>query len=103
MPHSPRQTQRMGHSSHLAPGSVAAPADHVPVPVGAALQGASLGVVVDPNQAEPLGIAEGPLEVVHEGPDEVAANVGAPRPGAGDGGYVLGQVRRSVVVLDEPV
>src|SRR5690349_8681395 len=46
--------------------------DHVRVPPGAVLRGAALGVVVDVHQAEPLGVAEGPLEVVEQRPGEVA-------------------------------
>src|SRR5829696_5660245 len=41
----------------------------------AVLHGALLGVVVDPDDAEPLLIAPRPLEVVEQRPVEVAAHI----------------------------
>ncbi len=40
--------------------------DQAAVPAGAVLRGAHEGVVVDVHNAEPLGVAVAPLEVVHE-------------------------------------
>ena len=42
------------------------------VPEPARLRGADLGLVVDVDDAEAPGVAPGPLEVVHQRPDEVA-------------------------------
>jgi hypothetical protein len=42
------------------------------VGVGADLANAALRVIVNEDQAEALAVALGPLEVVQEGPDEVA-------------------------------
>src|SRR6266542_4446573 len=55
----------------------AAGADHLAVPVGAVLPGPPLRPVVDVHDAETLGIAISPFEVVQQRPDEVAANVHA--------------------------
>src|SRR4051812_14497719 len=57
--------------------AAADPVDHVAVPVGALLRDALLGLVVDADDAEPLVIPVRPLEVVQQGPNEVAADVGA--------------------------
>src|SRR6266516_6095378 len=66
--------------------------DHLPIPVGAVLQHALLGGVVNVDQAEALGVALFPLEVVQQRPDEVAAQV---HPG-GDGA-----LRRAEVAIQE--
>src|SRR5207253_2287719 len=47
------------------------------VPAGALFEDASLGEVVDIDQAEALRVAVCPLEVVHQRPDEVAAQIDA--------------------------
>mmetsp|Transcript_73710 Transcript_73710/g.229941 ORF Transcript_73710/g.229941 Transcript_73710/m.229941 type:complete len:776 (-) Transcript_73710:92-2419(-) len=49
---------------------------------------ALLDVIVDPHYAEALCVPKRPLEVVHEGPREVAADVGALGPGRVHGGQV---------------
>ena len=49
-------------------------------------------VEVHVHQAEPLGVAEVPLEVVHDRPDEVAADVRAVLDGLPDAGGVPGEV-----------
>src|SRR4051812_7685845 len=49
--------------------------DQVVVPAVGVLGGALLAVVVDMHQPEPLGVALGPLEVVHQRPGVVAADV----------------------------
>ena len=51
--------------------------DEVGVPVEGPLRRALLGLVVDVDQAEALGVALGPLEVVHQRPRVVAADVDA--------------------------
>src|SRR4051812_13897750 len=45
------------------------------VPPGAELGGPLLSVVVDPDDPEPLAISLGPLEVVHQRPEEVTPDV----------------------------
>src|SRR4051812_16240075 len=45
--------------------------DHGGVPPGAALGDARLRPVVDVHEAEPLGVAPAPLEVVHQRPGEI--------------------------------
>src|SRR5262249_17260722 len=52
------------HAGLITPSTHAA--DRVPVPQGALLGNARLGGVVDPHDAEPLLVAIGPLEVVHQ-------------------------------------
>src|SRR3954451_12523361 len=55
--------------------AISAPRDEVAVPEGAALGHAPLGRVVDVDEAEALGVAVLPLEVVEHRPREVAADV----------------------------
>ena len=62
--------------------------DHLLVPLGAVFQVALLGFVIHPDNAEALGIAVGPFEVVEQGPDEIS--------GQGDAG-LDGAVGRSKV------
>src|SRR5680860_356639 len=40
----------------------------LPVPIGGILPSTHLGVVVNPQKAEALGVAVGPLEVIHQAP-----------------------------------
>jgi len=62
--------------------------DDAGVPVGGALGGALQGVVVHPDDAEPLIIAFRPFEVVQQGPEEVALDGNA----RGDGGVEFEQM-----------
>src|SRR5690606_39756330 len=59
--------------------------DELGVPAGARLHRPPLGRVVHVDQAEPLAVPPGPLEVVHQGPDEVPLerHAGLDRPVAG--------------------
>ncbi len=66
--------------------------DEVAVPVGAVLGDASLGRVVDVDDAEPHRVAPRPLEVVEERPREVAAHVGAGGHRVGHAAGVAGEV-----------
>src|SRR6185312_13330167 len=75
--------------SGRAPCPVPVAADDVGVPVAGALDGAGLGGVVDVDEAEALGVAVRPLEVVQQGPGEVAGERGALAGGGGAGGQVL--------------
>jgi hypothetical protein len=75
----------------------------VPEPEGAAFGGAGLGGVVDADEAEACRVAVGPLEVVEEGPGEVAADVGPAGAGLGDGRQMGGEVGGAVGVVDEAV
>src|SRR6516164_7841196 len=52
-------------------------ANHIAKELGARLPGAPLGGEVDVHQAEALGVALAPLEVVEQGPREVAAQIHA--------------------------
>lgn len=63
--------------------------------------GASLGTIVDADEAEALVTAVEPLEIIRERPDELAAHVGASLAGPGHGGDVLGEAGSAVVVADE--
>ncbi len=64
-----------GEGEHVSSGAEdrAAGADDVPVEVGARLGRPLLRREVDMDDAEALGEAPGPFQVVEEGPDEVAA------------------------------
>src|SRR4030095_6269593 len=59
------------------PPRVARAREEVTVPGAAALDRAPLGRVVDVDDAEALGVAAAPLEVVQQRPREVAADVDA--------------------------
>src|SRR5680860_213845 len=48
----------------------------LPVPIGGILPSTHLGVVVNPQKAEALGVAVGPLEVIHQAPGHVATDIG---------------------------
>jgi len=67
------------------------------------LDGASLGVVVDVDDAEPLVVAVGLLEVVEERPREVAAHVGARVDRLGDRAEVAPEVLDPLRVVHVPV
>src|SRR4051794_23152707 len=76
-----RETGRVG-SSRASTGSTvlnASPVglDRLGVPVERALRRTPLGLVVDVHEAEPLRVALGPLEVVHQRPAVVATDVDA--------------------------
>src|SRR6266542_3846882 len=77
--------------------------DHLRVPERAVLGGALLGGEVDVDQAEPLRVSPGPLEVVHQRPGKIAAQ----RDARGDRGVAGAQVGVDVAgalaVVDEAV
>src|SRR5690606_28427506 len=75
-------------------------AGHLRVPAGAGLGDAGAGRVVDVDRAEPLAVAVGPLEVVQQRPQEVAAHVGAVLDGPVDGGQVAAHVGDPGGVVD---
>src|SRR3954466_5471416 len=83
--------------------AISAPGDEVAVPERAALGHAPLGRVVHVDEAEALGVAVLPLEVVENPPGEVAADVDA----VGDRPRQRAQVRLQVVdarrVFERPV
>src|SRR3954447_590757 len=83
--------------------AISAPGDEVAVPERAALGHATLGRAVDVDEAEALGVAVLPLEVVEHRPGEVAADVDA----VGDGSRQRAQVRLEIVdarrVFERPV
>src|SRR5690606_14671284 len=84
-------------------GFPAAGGDRVAVPVRAVLPGALTGGVVDVDEAEALGVAVGPFEVVQQRPREVPADVGARLDGPFHGGDVVAQVRDAPLVADAAV
>ena len=67
--------------------------DHLRVPSAAELRRALLGAERDVDDAEPFVVALGPLEVVEQRPDEIAADVVA----LGDGPVQLDQVAAQVL------
>src|SRR3954465_4340818 len=75
--------------------------DRVAVPQRRPLRGALLGVVVDADKAYALVVAVRPLEVVHQRPREVAADVGALLAGQRDGADVRVEVGDAVLGADE--
>src|SRR6478609_7869568 len=77
--------------------------DEVTVPRAAALERAPLRVVVHAHDPEALVVAAAPLEVVHQRPREVAADVHAVGDRAGHGLDVAVEVRDAVGVVDQPV
>src|SRR4029453_8343608 len=72
-------------------------------PVGAFLGDPSLGGVVDVYEPESLGEAPGPLEVVHQRPDEVAAQCAAVCDGSVGGSEMAVQVFDALGVGDGTV
>src|SRR5512143_803982 len=56
-------------------------ANHVAVPAGAGFQRAALGLEIHMDDAETPGSPEGPLKVVKQGPNEVAASRNSPGDG----------------------
>src|SRR5882724_425879 len=77
------------------------PFDGVAVPECALFGSALLGFVVDSDDSEPLLVAVGPLEVVHQGPGEVSTHIRACLAGLGDSADVLLEVLHSIEVPDE--
>src|SRR5215208_485192 len=75
-------------------------ADDLGVEAGARLGGALLGGEVDVDDAEALGVAVAPLEVVEEGPGEVAAEVDAGLDRAAGGAQVVAVVGDAQRVVD---
>ena len=69
----------------------------------AALQCTTLGVVVDAHDPEALVVAAAPLEVVHQRPREVPADVHAVGDRTGHGDEVTVEVGDAVGVLHQPV
>ena len=79
------------------------PPNHLPVKLRALLQRSFQRGEVDVDDAEAFGVAEGPFEVVEEGPDEVAADVRALLDGAVDGEDVVAEVVDAERVLSGSV
>src|SRR6266545_7084630 len=77
--------------------------DHLRVPQRAVLGGAPLGGEVDVDQAEPLRVSPGPLEVVHQRPGEVAAQGHACRDRGVAGAQVRVDVGGAFAVVDGAV
>src|SRR4051812_1832252 len=77
--------------------------DAVAVPERAPLRDAALGLVVDVDDPEPLGVAVLPLEVVEQGPDVVAAHVNALRTRAFHRVDVTAEVRDAFAVVHDGV
>src|ERR1019366_6612963 len=75
-------------------------ASHVGVPEGTALRDPALGAEIHEDDPEPLGVPLGPLEVVQERPDEVAAQVHPGTDGAPGGVQVAVQVADPLEVVD---
>ena len=75
----PPRTANLGQVRRSRQPSSALRLDDVGVPTGARLRRADLGGEVDVHDAEAVGVALGPLEVVEERPHEVAAQVDAAR------------------------
>src|SRR5262249_13631770 len=71
----------------------------VPEPAAARLHGASLSLAVDGHEPECRAVAERPLEVVEQGPVEVAAHVDAVVETAADAPQRLGYVLHALVVV----
>src|SRR6266540_1678572 len=99
---------RRGSAVLVAPMSLclrrqAALPDHLRVPQRAVLGGALLGGEVDVDEAEPLRVSPGPLEVVHQRPGEIAAQ-GHARGDRGVAGAQVGvDVAGALAVVDEAV
>ena len=78
----------------------AATSHHLGIELRALLQRPFQRREVDVDDAEAFGVAEGPFEVVEEGPDEVAADVGAFGDRVRDGADVLAEVVDAQRVVD---
>ena len=74
--------------------------DDLFVPERAVFGGAFLGLKIDVDDAEPLGVALAPLEVVDQRPDIVAVDRDAGLDGAVDLGEVVPDVFEAARVLD---
>src|SRR5688500_4300740 len=74
-------------------------AEPVPGGFGGALQCGA----VDPHQAERRRVAEGPFEIVHQRPGEIALQIGLLRQCAAAGGEVVAQEGDAAQVLDPSV
>src|SRR3954454_23961862 len=83
--------------------AISAPRDEVAVPERAALGHAPLGRVVHVDEAEALGVAVLPLEVVEHRPGEVAPDVDAVGDRAGQRAQVRLEVLDAPRVLQRPV
>jgi hypothetical protein len=77
--------------------------DDLFVEIGAELGGALLGFEVNVVDAETIGVAVGPLVVVHEGPAEVAFDGDAFRDSAMKLGDVVAEIHDAVGVVDVAV
>ena len=73
------------------------------VAVAAFLDDAFLGREVDVDDAEPLRVALGPLEIVQQRPDKIAADVGPLRDRGGDRVDVIFDVGGAARVADYAV
>ena len=91
----------IGRSTHGATQTALARATSREPP--AVLDRARLGGVVDGDDPEPLPVAVGPLEVVHQRPHEVPVHPGARGDGGVHGGEVFAQVGGALGIGDAPV
>ena len=77
--------------------------DEPRIPARARLRRPALGREVDVHESEPRSVAERPLEVVEQRPNEVAAHVDTGVNRLPDAGEVLAQVVDPAPVVDRPV
>jgi len=77
--------------------------DDLTVPVAAFLDNALLGLEIDVNDTKTLGVAKAPLEVVHQGPHEVAVQRHATLDGVVSGLEMFFQVGQTPIVVDVPL
>src|SRR3954467_6968238 len=91
-----------GGGPNVDTGSPVGP-DEVGVPVEGALRRADLGLVVDVDQPEALGVALRPLEVVHQRPAVVATDVDPLGDRRGDGAQMPVEVVDAGLVVDDAV
>src|SRR5947209_10056913 len=73
---------------------------HFSEPSGAQLGDAGLGLVIGPDDPEPLGESLGPLPVVHQGPEEISPDVVPFRDRSVDADQVVADVLATVEVDD---
>src|SRR5918992_335951 len=95
-----RPGSRIRGSNRLPPGGRfdLVRRDDFGVPAGALLRDALLGLVVDVEDSESLRVAEGPLEVVEERPEEVAAHADARLDGVVERDEMLTEIPNSLEV-----
>src|SRR3954468_21393276 len=95
-----RESPKSG-ARELAGRAVREARDEVAIPERAALGDPLLGLVVDVHDAEALAVAELPLEVGEQRPDEVAAHVDAGGDGLAERVEVGAHVGGALGILDD--